>query len=128
MPTWPLTYRQGATNGAVDLLDGGTTNPNATLEVGDAGFSNVLLIFQLSNPAAGNADGTGGASLSGLPISTTGEAAAGAGTTAAEYRYKDRDGVVGPSGTVASGEITLSDTNIIQGNTYNLTSGTFPNP
>lgn len=128
MPTWSLAARQAATNGAVDTLDTGTTNSNATADVLAADNTTVLITFQLNNPAALAADGTGGASLDLTGgISGTGEAAAGAGTTAVNYRLRDRDNAEVVSGTLASGEFTISDTNIIQGNSYQITSGTFPN-
>ena len=126
MVTWPLAYRQASTNAVADLLDGGT-GTNATLEIGDTNFSNVLLIFNLQEPACGDANTSATATVNGLPITGTGTTAAGTGITATEYRYKDKAGTVGPSGTIASGEITISDTNIIEGNTYRLVSANFTN-
>ena len=128
MATFPLAYRQAATNAVVDRLDVGA-GANATLEIGTAGFASVLLIFQLENPAFGAADGTATASLNiTTTITTTGEAAAGAGTTAVEYRYKDRDGADGPSGTIASGEVTISNATVVAGATFELISAVFNNP
>ncbi|MGD1852738.1 MAG: hypothetical protein ACFB2W_00665 [Leptolyngbyaceae cyanobacterium] len=122
MATHPLVYRQAATNAIADLLDVGA-GANATLEIGDSGFATVLITFPLQDPSFGAADGSATATAAGLPISANATATG----TAAEYRYKDKDGTVGPSGTVASGEITLSDTSVVSGNTYNLTSAAFTN-
>ena len=56
MPTIPTTTRNAAADAVVDLIDGGSTNPNGTITFTTGGGSpTTLLILQLSNPAAGSA-------------------------------------------------------------------------
>lgn len=124
------------TDSIVDTLDTGTTNANGAVEVGDTGFTTVLIRWELQNPAFGNSDSSGVASANGLPIQATALATG----TAAEYRYVDRDDNVvwseSGAGAVSEpgggGEVQLTDADtgtagvqVTAGLAYNLTSAGF---
>lgn len=118
--------RNAACDGAVDEIDVGA-GANGTLEIGDSGFSTVLVTFNLAATAFGAASG-GTATAASLPIS----ASAGNTGTAAEYRYKDADGTVVISGTdvgTSGNEVVISPSlSITASDNYDLTSASFTMP
>ena len=113
--------RNASVNAVVALVDGGAAA--GALVVLDAG-SNVLVSFDLSDPAFAAA-AAGSASANGLPVASTGEAVAGAGTDAASFEVRDSDGTVVWSGTVTAtgggGDAEIDNVSIAQGQTVNLT-------
>lgn len=123
------------TDAVVDLLDAGSTNPVAALEIGDTGFANVLLRFDLAGVTAfGDANALGVASATTLPATAT--AGVAGQNTAAEYRYLDKDDTVVWSGTditdpTGVGEVRITDADtgtagiqVEGGLVYNLTTAT----
>lgn len=99
-----------------------------------AGAAAVLAEFALPNPAfdvAGTV-AAGQLTLQGVPISTTGEVAAGAGTAAAVAHIIGRNGTLRGSGNVGltgSGAFcTLDNLNIAEDQVARLTGGTFVMP
>lgn len=116
--------RNGAADGYVDQIDGGTTNAAGKLQIYDA--SNVLLAeFDLANPAFGDAGASvaGQAAANSLPLSTTAVATG----TASYYLVLDRDEATKWRGEVG-GEMTLSSSSITSGDTVNVTAWTHTHP
>ena len=128
----------------VDAIDVGAA-ANGTVELGDdVNFTTVLAIFDLADPSFGTAttptEGNNSvATLLGVPLTTTGENAAGAapGTAATHGRYKDKDGdviCVGTAGLAGSGPggadpvFVLDDDMIIDDQAVNLTAATLEVP
>lgn len=111
---------------ANEFNDGGGS---ALIEIHSAAFAAKLCEFTLGASPFG-APGAGAAgyrqiNVSGLPLTTTGLAAAGAGTTAAKYRALSETGdVIGEGNVTATGgggEVTLSNVSIAQNQEVNLT-------
>lgn len=129
--------RNAMCDAAVDLIDAGTGTAHLQLWSGSAPADpstapagDLLAEFDLPDPAFGSAS-SGAASANGLTISTTGESAAGGGTTVGFARVVDQDGSglwddddVGTSGN----SIEVSSTTVSDGQSLDLTSWTFTVP
>lgn len=128
--------RIARTDTIVDSLDLGSANPVAAIEVGDDGFSNVLIRWDFQNPAFGDSNTAGTATANGMPLQATSLATG----TATEYRYLDRDDIVVWSGSGAGavsepdggGEVELTDADtgtagiqVTSGLAYNLISASW---
>lgn len=124
MATYPNSVLNARADATVDLVDAGTTNANGRCLVYTTGFATLLIQFELQDPAYSAASGSGAATLQGTPISAT----AAAGGTAADYRVVDRDNNTvwensgGVTATGGGGELQISNTTIVSGNTYQLAS------
>jgi hypothetical protein len=115
---------QAANDARVDRLDTGTGNP--TVVVYTASFASALITFDLDGTNAfGNSTDAcpSVATATGLPISAT----ASATGTAASYRILDRDDTVEFESSTLAG-LTLSDTSVVSGGDYNLTTLTISTP
>lgn len=128
MVTIVTSVRNSMVDAVVTDLNTGA-GANAILEIGDTGFSNILIAFNMSATSHGAA-ASGTATANSLPIT---QAAALTGT-AAEYRYKDKDGTVLISGTNVTvsgggGEVEISPSlSITSATDYDLTSASLTQP
>lgn len=93
-------------------------------EAAALGAATLLAEFTLASDWASNA-AAGTKSLSGLPVSVTGEAGAGAGTNATFYRIYASDGVTcheqGSVGT-SGADMTIDSATISSGQTVRITA------
>lgn len=125
--------RDAACNAIVDLLDAGTT-PTLKVYTGtqpasaeDAATGTLLVTFSLDGTAAFGASSSGVATLDVVPAIS---AVAGAAGTAGWFRAADStdtnriDGSVGQG----SGDLSLDNTTIANGQTVNLVSWTVTMP
>jgi len=93
-------------------------------EAASLGAATLLAEFTLASDWAA-ASSAGVKALSGTPLSTTGEATAGAGTAATFYRIYASDGTTcHEQGTVATsgGDMTIDSATIASGQTVRITS------
>lgn len=93
-------------------------------EAASIGAATLLAEFTLASDWA-SAAASGSKSLSGLPVSVTGDAGAGAGTAATFYRIYASDGTTcHEQGTVATsgGDMTIDSATIASGQTVRITS------
>lgn len=103
--------RSAGLDGAMALLDAGTTDPNADIRIGTSGLATILAELQMSNPAMLNAiDGVADADTIEPEDSALDDG------VAAHGQVRDRDNVqcwrftVGGSGS--SEDLRLSETNV----------------
>lgn len=129
MPTLSTVARNAACDAVVDLVDGGTTNAQGTLEILDSGDVS-LVEFDLSNPSFGDA-ATGVATMAGVTLTATADATG----TAAKWKLKDRDGTTVLNGTVrATGdadggeEMVLGSTSITATESVSIDLGLVTQP
>lgn len=123
--TLSTAARNAACDAVVDLIDGGTTDAGGDLVIMDSA-SNELVVFQLQNPAFGNA-ASGTASLQGVPISAT----ASASGTASQAKLRDRnntDVITGLTVGTSNADVIIDNTSINSGQTVNLNSGSITMP
>jgi hypothetical protein len=113
--------RNAMCNGAVDLLDAGTTVTAGYIKVQTAGDVD-LVQFNLDTPPAMGDAAAGASSANNLPKSGTGLAAG----AAAKFRAFDRDNTELWEGTVTAtgggGDAEIDNTSIAIGQTVNLTA------
>ena len=124
--TYSTAAKTARMNAVITQIDAGAST--STIEIGTASMAAVLAIFTLADPCGTAASGVLTFDFD-PDLSTTGETAAGAGTTAVEARIKDGDGTVVISGltvgAASSGEdIELSNVSIADGQTVTLATGT----
>lgn len=123
--TLQAAAQNAACNAVCALANGGK------LKLKSAGGAVLATFSPLANPAFGNAS-AGVAAAAGLPLSTTGLAAAGSGTNATNYEVTDSSDVVKWSGTVTitggGGDLTVDNPNIAQNQAVNVTSWTHTQP
>lgn len=135
----PNASQQAAADAVVDRIDVGAGTAVLRLYSGaqpadaDSAASGTLLAeFDLPNPAFGAANSSGTATALGVPLSTTGEAGAAAGTNAQSCRVVNRNGDTVFDGSVTAtgggGNVTLDNVNIASGQTVNITSLTYTQP
>ena len=115
------------TDGKSALVSGGLLAALAggSIDIRDASL-NVLATITLQSPAASESSGV--LTLLGVPLSTTGTAAAGTGTDAASANFKTSGGTSLFTGTCTvtggGGAVTLNNLSIADGQTVQVTSGT----
>ena len=85
MATISNAARNAAANAILDLVDGGSTNPNGTITYTTTGGTTTLVVLALANPAW--ADAVNGVAA----INTVGTANPTVNGTAAEAFISDRD-------------------------------------
>lgn len=122
-------YLKIMADAAVDALDVGAGEP--VLNIYDA-EDTLIAVFDLDTTAAFGAATLASPSVAtatGLPIATTGEAAAGTGTDASYGTLVDGNGDVAVTGScgVGSGDIQLDNLSIASGQTVNLTALSWSN-
>lgn len=107
--------------GAIVRIYGGSVPADEAASLGSA---TLLAGFALASDWA-SAAASGSKSLSGTPLSTTGETAAGTGTTATFYRVYASDGTTcHEQGTVGTSgaDMTIDSATIADGQTVRITS------
>lgn len=115
--TLEMSARNASVNARVDLIDAAATPGKLQILADDDA---VLVEITLGDPAFGDAI-LGAATASGLPISGTGTAAAGAGTSPTKYNVCDGDGNVAWRGTIP-GNLLLDAASIAVNQIVNVTS------
>ena len=137
----PNASQQAAADAVVDRTDDGTAETEGKLQIyagvqpadaDSAAVGDLLCEVDLANPAFGNADSSGTATLLGVPLSGVGTAAASTGTAAQSFRIVNRDdATVGDgsvTGTGGGGEMTLDNVSIAEGQTVTVTALTYTQP
>lgn len=125
--THTTAVRNGLADYVVDLIDGGTTNTEGSVEIAtDGTFGTILATIPLNNPAFGAA----AAGVATADVSPTPEDSAAANTgTAAFFRVVDRDETELFRGTVTGsgggGDMEMSSTSITAGDAVRINSFTY---
>jgi hypothetical protein len=109
----------------VDAIDVGSADANGDMQIAtSSGFTTILSTVQFSNPAFG--DATGGIATANAIAADTSAANTG---TPTYFRVRDRDNAEIFRGTVTltggGGDMQLSSTNIVAGDTVTITSMTY---
>lgn len=120
-----INYITSLQNTRMDAVDTAinTGAGTAVLEIGTTGMGSVLATINLQNPAFGAA-AAGVITLQGTPLS---DASADATGTAAEARFKDRDGanvITGLTVGTSGADVILDSVSITAGQTVTLNSAT----
>lgn len=125
MATITTAVRNLLCDAFVDLIDGGSANPEGLLRIGTAGMGTILAELDFSNPAFGSA-AVGIATANAIADETSAPATG----TAAAFDFQDRDRVTLITGSVGTGgaEINLDTTSITTGDTIEITSLTVTMP
>lgn len=135
----PNASQQAGADAVVDRVDVGAGTAHLRLYSGaqpadadSAPVGTLLAEFDLPNPAFGAANSSGVATGLGVPLSTTGESGAGAGTAAQSCRVVNRNGDTVFDGSVTAsgggGQVELDNVSIANGQTVNLSSLTYTHP
>ena len=124
--TLSTAARNAACDAVVDLVDAGAGA--GKIRIKSAGGT-VIAEVAFADPAFGAAS-TGVATALGVPLTGAGVAAAGTGTAAATFDVTDSANTVLWSGAVGngSGELSLNNTNIANGQVVTVTSFTHTQP
>lgn len=122
------TLRNQLADLVVDAIDVGSTDANGDLQIAtSSAFSTILATLQFANPAFGAASG-GVATANAIAADTN---AANSGS-AANFRIRDRNNAEVLRGTVSvpggGGDIQLSSTGIVAGDTVSLSAMTYTAP
>lgn len=124
--TLSTASRNVACDAVVDSVDAGAGA--GKFRIKDGGGT-VIAEVACADPAFGSAS-TGAAALAGTPRAGAGIAAAGSGTNAATFDLTDSNNNVVLSGAVGngSGELSLNNINIANGQVVNIASFTYTQP
>ena len=124
--TYSTAAKTARLEAVVDTIDAGAST--STIEIGTTAMAAVLAIFTLADPS-GTVSGDVLTFDMDPDLSTTGLAAAGAGTDAVAARIKDGDGTSVITGLTVGGpssgaNIELTNVNIAEDQTVTLATGT----
>lgn len=124
--TLTTAARNAACDAVVDLVDAGAGA--GKIRIKSAGGT-VIAEVTLADPAFGSA-ASGVATMAGAPKAGAGVAAAGTGTDAATFDVTDSNNTVVWSGAVGngSGELSLNNINIADGQVVTVTAFTHTQP